>query len=43
MQTPASENNAKRKQTFYRFYLNANQLFHLDLIKFDRTFAKLFD
>ena len=27
---PTSENNAKRKQTFYSFYLNANQLFHLD-------------
>ena len=40
---PTSENNAKHKQTFYSFYLNANHFFHLDFIKFDRTFAKLFD
>ena len=33
---------SKRQQAFYCFYLNPNQHFHLNLIKFDWIFTKLF-
>ena len=33
---------SKRQQNFYSFYLNPNQLFHHNLIKFDWIFTKLF-